>query len=451
MTAADEFCGGSRISDCRGTDERAPLRSALIRHDAFDAWQTAGRFYPMACVALEITQRCNLDCSLCYLSDTAEMAHDVPLPVLLGRIDMLARRYGPGTSVQITGGDPTLRAPADLETLCREIRARGLRSCLMTNGIKASRALLQRLAAAGLDDIAFHVDLTQERAGYDSESALHPVRDEYIRRTRGLGLRVLFNTTIFDGNFGELPALAAFFRDRAHRVTLASFQIQAATGRGVLGQRAEVLTRQSVLERIEDGLGARIFGDVGVGHPDCNAYAAILTAGGQVVSPLCNRALIADIFAGLEAQEIRRDGHLDIARTAARLALRNPLLALRALWQGAGLVWALRRGLWQGRGRLSRLSFLVHNFMDAEALDPARCESCVFMVATETGPLSMCQHNAERDAHIFAPARVATGQGDKWWSAATGALTDTPDFAEPGEMPFKRLKGRQRARARAKL
>ncbi|MFY2824437.1 hypothetical protein [Ruegeria sp. MALMAid1280] len=69
-----------------------------------------------------------------------------------------------------------------------------MRSCLMTNGIRASRALLTRLAAAGLDDVAFHVDMTQDRNGF---LELNTVRRAYIRRARGLGLRILFNTTVY--------------------------------------------------------------------------------------------------------------------------------------------------------------------------------------------------------------------------------------------------------------
>ena len=138
-----------------GTDQRDPLRQALERHNEFPPRQTAGRLFSVACVSLEITQRCNLDCTLCYLSSRAEMAKDVPLPVLFDRIDTIASHYGAGTSVQISGGDPTLRKVEDLESLCRHIRKCGMRSCLMTNGIKASRSMLEQLALAGLDDIAF--------------------------------------------------------------------------------------------------------------------------------------------------------------------------------------------------------------------------------------------------------------------------------------------------------
>ena len=93
------------------------------------------------------------------------------------------------------------------------------------------------------------------------------------------------------------------------------------------------------------------------------------------------------------------------------------------------------------------MAVMIHSFMDAERLERDRCESCVFMVVTETGPLSMCVHNARRDHHIFAPAKFKTRDRILWWSAATGQLTAAPDRGELGEMPFKNLKGRMRAAA----
>ncbi|MEO1249908.1 MAG: radical SAM protein, partial [Pseudomonadota bacterium] len=184
-------------TDFFGEDQRDPLKEALQACGQFGPQQTAGRFYPMACVSLEVTQRCNLDCTLCYLSERAEMAHDVPLDILFDRIEMVARHYGAGTSIQISGGDPTLRPLPDLVAICAKIRAMGMRSCLMTNGILANREMLRTLSRAGLDDVAFHVDLTQGRTGFPSEEALNSVRGAYIDRAKGLGLRILFNTTVF--------------------------------------------------------------------------------------------------------------------------------------------------------------------------------------------------------------------------------------------------------------
>ena len=87
------------------------LRHALQRHGVWNPLQLAGRYGQVGCVALEITQRCNLDCELCYLSEHSEAVRDLPLQEIFRRIDMIRRHYGPGTNVQVTGGDPTILSP----------------------------------------------------------------------------------------------------------------------------------------------------------------------------------------------------------------------------------------------------------------------------------------------------------------------------------------------------
>src|SRR5713226_6356413 len=83
--------------------------------------QVLGRRSTIGCVALEITQRCNLDCTLCYLSENSESVKDLPLEVLFRRIDRIRETYGPGVGVQVTGGDPTLRKRDELVEIVRRI------------------------------------------------------------------------------------------------------------------------------------------------------------------------------------------------------------------------------------------------------------------------------------------------------------------------------------------
>ncbi len=427
----------------------ADSRGALWR--ALEIWkqdgpgQTAGRFFPVACVALEITQRCNLDCSLCYLSENAEAAHDVPLPLLLERIDRIAAHYGPSTTVQITGGDPTLRSADDLQAICRHIRKVGLRSCLMTNGIRATRSLLEHLGQAGLDDVAFHVDLTQERKRYASEHALNAVRSEYLARARGLGLRVMFNTTVFDGNVDQITEVARFFRSRAPELALVSFQMQIDTGRGTHQAADPTVTVERVMSDLSTGMGTELdFGTSQIGHRACTKYATLFHAGDRSVSTGFARRVIWAGIAALSRHYRAKGQHLDRPAAARTIAWRDPLLTCRTAWLGLRLLARLAPGLIHSRGRIHRTAVVIHDFMDAARLDRGRCESCVFMVATAAGPVSMCAHNAYRDALVFRPVETATAQGRRWWHAATGQFADAPSDTAPGPVPRKRLKGRAR-------
>ena len=255
-------------------DFRSHLTQRMKSVGQYLKGQAAGRRWSIGCVSLEITQRCNLDCTLCYLSDVSEAVKDTPLWEIFRRIDMIYRHYGPGTDIQISGGDPTLRNRAELVKIVKHIRQYDMQCSLFTNGILATRDLLTELAAAGLTDVAFHVDLTQERKGYATEVSLNEVRLKYIERARGLGVNIFFNTTVHAGNFQEIPQLVQFFIKHAGDIDLASFQIQADTGRGVLRERGFFITQKTVMDQINAGAGIKINYDIPmIGHPKCNKIA----------------------------------------------------------------------------------------------------------------------------------------------------------------------------------
>jgi len=427
-------------------DPAETLRQALIDHDLWTGSQVAGRTFAMGCVSLEVTQRCNLDCSLCYLSDRAEAVHDLPLPEVFRRIDGIADQFGPGTNVQISGGDPTLRTSADLTAIVARVAERKMRPSLFTNGIKATHALLNKLAAAGLKDVAFHVDLTQARKGYGSESELNRLRLDYIERARGLGLRVLFNTTVFDGNVEEMPELVRFFVDHADDIQLASFQLQADTGRGVHRAGGDAVSQERMMRDINDATGLDLdFEMPRIGHPSCNKYTGILASKGKAVPLFDDHDLFAGLFdAGAEKQSL---WHRNRALALVAMAIGHPVLAAKALAWLVRKAWALRRGLFFS-GRVTKLSFFIHNFMDATMLEEDRCASCVFMVATRDGPLSMCVHNAKRDHYVLAPINLNT---NRLWDPLTGRERSADRAKEawtttPESLPLKRLKGRWRAK-----
>lgn len=419
-------------------------RARMIATHQWTPHQFLGRRWPIGCVALEITQRCNLDCTACYLSDHSEAVKDLPLEEVCRRIDMIFEHYGPHTDVQVTGGDPTLRKRDELIEIVRRIRHRGMRPTLVTNGIRAKRDLLQDLLHAGLVDVAFHVDMTQQRKGYDSERALNAVRQEYIERTRGLGLSVLFNTTVFDGNVDEIPDVVAFFVRNSDIVRFASFQIQAETGRGILGRCDPRITMTSVRRQIEIGTGSPLsFDTAHIGHARCNRYAMTLVINGRVYDVLDNQALFDRILEQTADLQFDRQNRAAAVRALVKGVLSNPQLT------GRGIVWLMRKfwrakgDLLAARGRVNKLSFFVHHFMDACRLEKDRIEACAFTVATHAGPISMCLHNAKRDTFILQPIKLHRSEGERFWNPLSGQATvAASDLAMPVAASRKRAKGR---------
>ena len=425
----------------------ARMAARMRRNGQWSPAQAAGRRWTVGCVSLEITQRCNLDCSLCYLSDSAEALRDIPLEELFRRIDQIATQYGANTDVQISGGDPTLRDRAELTQIVRYVRARGLRASLFTNGILLNRDWLAQLARDGLNDVAFHVDMTQGRKGYRCEAELHAVRLRYIDMARGLPLSVLFNTTVFPGNLHEIAALADFFVQHSAVVRFASFQLGADTGRGTDRARAVApITQALVCQAIARGAGVALnFDALQAGHRGCNRYAMLLSIGAQRFDALADGAFVARVLHGTAHVALPRDQGTRGARALARSLLGLPHLwggfarqALGMLWQ-ARAQWAARGLRWPG---VRKISFFTHSFMDACALQPERIDACVFMAATVDGPMSMCAYNAQRERLLLRPIRLANGQ--TWQPLALA-----PQSGGEVRFPLKWLKGRSREAAMA--
>ena len=408
----------------RPPDYHHALSAARHRVTSANQWtesQLMGRRWPIGCVALEITQRCNLDCTACYLSEHSEAVKDIPLEELFRRIDLIFDHYGPNTNVQVTGGDPTLRKRDELVAIVRRLSQKSMRPALLTNGIRAKRELLVELAKAGLVDVAFHVDITQGRKGYGSEVALNEVRKEYIERARGLPLSVMFNTTVVDRNFEELSEIVEFFVRNCDVVRLASFQLQADTGRTVLGRRSDAITIQSVQEQIEKGARSPIsFDTLRVGHARCNRYGMIFVANNRAYDALDDRRSLEALLKRMPLLSFDRRSRSKVIATFVKGILTSPYLSFKAAGWLLRKAWQAKSDLWAARGRVNKLSFVIHNFMDACRLERDRVDACAFMAMTGRGPISMCLHNAKRDAFILAPVRLSGPEGDRFWNPLSG-------------------------------
>lgn len=421
------------------TAERTELKRLLAskRRALSPEFQTRNQFLgqrsTIGCVALEVTQRCNLDCTLCYLSEFSESIPDIPMETIKARLDKVKEVYGVHTNVQITGGDPTMRNTSELVEIVRYCAAIGLFPALFTNGIRCSRDMLERMVDVGLIDVAFHVDLTQERRGFTTEMELNSVRQKYLDRARGLGLNIIFNTTVHDENVHELPAMARWFRDRGGTIGMASFQMQADTGRGFLRERDEALiTRARIQALIEAGCGSKLTWDaVLLGHPDCHDIAYTLSADGLTVDLIDDPTIAGDWMTDFGEVEIDRT---DPVRSAAKMV--HSAFTTKPQWIARSAKWLGRKVRDFGPafvkakaagGHAGKLSFFIQNFQDAKNLDPCRLDNCSFHAVTDEGGMSMCQYNAERDQFIIPrwmkkglalqPRRPPIGEVDR----ATGA------------------------------
>jgi 7,8-dihydro-6-hydroxymethylpterin dimethyltransferase len=451
----------STPSASQSVAQAARLQHMAARMQRTGQWsdgQAAGRRWAIGCVSLEITQRCNLDCSLCYLSDSAEAVRDIPLAELYRRIDEIAALYGPNTDVQISGGDPTLRDKDELSLIVSYVRSKGLRASLFTNGILLTRPWLQRLADDGLNDVAFHVDMTQERTGYASEAELNTLRQKYITMARGMPLSVIFNTTVFAGNMHEVPMLVDFFVRHNDVVRFVSFQLGADTGRGTVPGRdisdglaatpslTTPINQATVRAAIAQGAGIALnFDALDGGHRSCNRYAMLFSIGQLRFDALQDSAFVARVMRDTADITLPRDQGLRSVWAVAAALLRKRHLISRFAHHTARMLWQAR-SQWFSASHITppirKISFFIHNFMDACDLDPERIDACVFMAATAEGPMSMCAYNAERERILLKP--IVLSNGETWQPLAV-----SPDANGDIRIPLKWLKGKPREAAMA--
>ena len=429
-------------------EAKETARHAMVDTGCWSKQQQMGRRWAIGCVALEITQRCNLDCTLCYLSEHSEAVADIPIEEIYRRIDEIHALYGPNTDVQVTGGDTTLRKRDELISIIRYIKEKNMRSTMMTNGIKATRPLMIELAKAGLNDVALHVDTTQNIKNATDEQSLNKYREKYINNIKGLGISIMFNTTVHQGNFHEIPDLIKFFVSHADSIRTVSFQSQADTGRGIADKRAEIITQETVWKQIEKGLGTPLNHEaVRTGHKKCNRYGMTVVTNNRAYDLFSNSDLIGDLQASTSNITFDRKHKW---RTTAKIigwAFSNPKYILPIAAWGFDVLKQIKKDLILNKGKVNTLSFFSHSFMDACNLDQERIDACVFKTMTKDGPVSMCAHNANRDDYILQTIPIVKEQEVKFWHPLEGKIYGkNPEVVikNPKNYPKKKLKGKSR-------
>lgn len=113
---------------------------------------------------IEVTERCNLRCPVCYASAGETPRPDPSLERIRFQMDRLRQASGP-CNIQISGGEPTVRD--DLPDIVRMAREHGfaLVQC-NTNGLRlgAEKGYAARLKAAGLDSVYLQCDGADDAA-----------------------------------------------------------------------------------------------------------------------------------------------------------------------------------------------------------------------------------------------------------------------------------------------
>jgi len=338
--------------------------------------------------------RCDFACTPCYHGREANRVRTDGAHTLAEvdrQMAYLRAQRGPGQNAQLIGGEVTLLAPDDHAEALLVMRSHGRKPMSMSHG-DFDYEYLHRLALAADGrrrfahlSFAGHFDsMMFGRRGLRRarrESELHPYRARFcehfrrLERETGITHYLAHNMTVTPANLGQV---AEVVRDcRAMGFRMFSFQPAAFLGNASRWKHDyREVTLDAVWAEIERGAAARLPYDVfQVGDSRCNrtAYGAYVGErwvpflDDRVPADLATRDAFFATFGGMDFDAPR------------------PLLAARVVRALASRPAGLRHGLRWGprfvrraggprallRDRPVPMTYVVHNFMDAELVRPA--------------------------------------------------------------------------------
>lgn len=184
-------------------------------------------------VSWNLTRRCNLACAHCYLDAAlrkTQARDELDTEESCAVIRQLGRT-APGAMLVLTGGEPLLRR--DLAQLVKAAGGAGLMPVVGTNGTLLDTRRAESLREAGAAGAGVSLDSSHPQF----HDRLRGVPGAWSGARRGIaaarkaGLAIVLQTTVFEENRRELPALA----DLAEQAGAMAFNVffLVCTGRGV--------------------------------------------------------------------------------------------------------------------------------------------------------------------------------------------------------------------------
>ena len=384
--------------------------------------QFLGRHYAGCAATIGVMPRCDFTCRGCYLGADANRSRPRSVEDVKAQMRAIRQWLGPTGNVQLTDGEVTLRAEAELVELVAYARTIGLVPMLMTHGetFRRKRGLLERLMVrGGLTEISLHIDTTMRgrRGGYaraTTEAELDGLRAEFAdlirsaRRRTGRRLEAASTVTVTRRNLLEVPGIVRWFLRNADAFKMVSFQPVAAVGRTDLA--LEGVGPDELWTRIAEGAGdpALARGEGYLGHPACSRFVqglAVRRRAGVSLVPLYRRdrpdemRFLAELLDRLGGTSFRLDGRrAALRRTAHVVARHGGFLATRVI----PYLWRLVRRT--GTVHARYFCIVSHHFMSAAEAASApgreRLAVCAFRVPIGDRLEPMCAVNAlgRRDA-----------------------------------------------------
>ncbi len=129
-----------------------------------------------SCVSVvEITERCNLSCPVCYAESSPTHGRHATLPEVIAMLDTVVANEGEPDVVQISGGEPTVHP--DFFAILDEVRKRPIRHLMInTNGLRIAQ------------EPEFVARLSQYKPGLEIYLQFDSLQDKVLQNLRGAKL-----------------------------------------------------------------------------------------------------------------------------------------------------------------------------------------------------------------------------------------------------------------------
>ncbi|MCW4006548.1 MAG: radical SAM protein [Candidatus Bathyarchaeota archaeon] len=376
-----------------------------------------------ALAIIDITNRCNLKCPVCFANASAAgYVYEPTKEEVTSMLENLrANKPVPATALQFSGGEPTIRN--DLIDFIRKAKELGFRHVeVNTNGVRISKDVeyAKQLKEAGVSTIYLQFDgLTSEVYKFIRGIDLLDIKMKAIENLRQAGFNsiVLVVTLVKGVNDGQLGDIIDFAVKNFDVVRCINVQPVSLCGRLPQQEREKMRITipdfmRLVSEQTEDKIAPSDFYPVPTvapiakavgslkdkhyieftGHPHCGMATYLLVDDGKI-TPI-TRVANVDKFtdAMKKIYEDASQGHKNVAKLHLVGAARHVKFSFLRKY----ILKVLTEGNYDSLGDLQRKSLLLTSmhFMDPYNFDLERVQRCLIHYALPDGRIiPFCTYN----------------------------------------------------------
>ena len=248
------------------------------------------------CVLLEITNRCNLKCPICFASSNENIKEDISIERISEYYDYLMKCGGP-YNIQLSGGEPTLRD--DLDEIIKIGRDKGFTFFqLNTNGIRIGEDenYIKALANAGLNTVFLQFDGLSDEVYYKLRGKkLLRLKLKAIENCKKAGVGVVLVPTIMkDVNINQIGKIINFAIDNMPAIRGVHFQPVSFFGRYENRDENYRITIPKMLSEIENQMQGKMkienFMGGGAENSYCSFHGNFLVNDDKSLKPLGSKS-----------------------------------------------------------------------------------------------------------------------------------------------------------------